>query len=1485
MLGSSPSVVSAEASLLPGSAALSLTDEASPLHQSNPWEEIYIYTQISSITNRLDEDRHRAVLPHVLRATPDSASDFAAAYATVRKAFPFSPFAPFFVSEESAPLMALYDTGALRAYSSDGLSVITLAAATRLNLKVQPVQLQLSGVGKTSIVGYVDSLPFECFTQRKEEMPRGHKHTLCSVFVVDTLQLPFLDLIISPEALRAHLPLRLGMTNLTNGSKKFSFLPLRPSSFVPCAVPPPKVSPPSPVGSPPSDSPTPLSKEYHHFLGGKDLSSLTALVSHLEGHDEPTGFNILSVADHEAVRDLQNPSVQAANLQAALDDPTVPEEAKVAIRANTPLFGELKSSTGCTVPPITVDLIDGTRPWGVCHQPVPKKPEVLEFLKAEIKKLLDDNIVARVPDIPGAADFTSPCLVVQSGQDNKLRLVQALLKLNAASKKFPYTLPTSPDLLKATAGKKWFTHLDLVKAFFQVRLHEASQQYFSFRLPNMGDFPGGRFQYLRMPLGWVNATYVFQRIMNNLFSDLISQGVVLSYLDDILILTDTKEEHLKVLSEVLKRLREAGFIANAKKCSFMQPHANFLGMRVDGNTVTILPKHLEALQKLPRPQSLKDLQIALGFFNYYRNLVPGFAQVAAPLYALTGPGTIVKNFWSPVHTTSFERLKTLLFENCSIHLPSGSGEFVVRTDASNLGYGGCVLQKQGDRFVPLGFYSVQAPRSIKHVGEIEMSAFSFVVSQAKDFLSGVRFTWESDHANLRAVNHKSPILQRVALDLQGFDFTFKHVPGKDMHDADFLSRLPALEWPKFPPIGCYMLLSAFQAYPSLPLSAFSGTRFLHLAKELSDPKLVAFPAVASSEASAMARRRSSRAATAAATALTESGVSALLPDIEESSLEEDLVSFNAAGAAIRQGVASRKATKARAILAEALAEPSTASSNSSSTPSSEAPTAGNVAQLHLPSLPEPRIPSSPSSESYHRLVQALRRPDVRSPTPLTLAICDAQVAFKVSELAVSAEWSTEPVVDQLGVQRDLHLYKGLIFIPQDATTLHLRLLSLVHDAPNSHPQVDTVMDSLSSGCGVIWPFMKRDAEAFIRSCYICQRTHARRTHRHVTPLHPRPPPAKPRMRLVADILGPMPSHGPGCPTHVLVIVDSLTRFTSAYPITPKTGGDPTSAEVISVFQRHMTFWGFPQELQTDRASIFHSEEFATFVKASHFLHHHTTPRHAQSNGLVEKLNDLIQISIRAHTGTRVEDWPDHLDQVISDLNDRKHSVLRCSPYEATFGFARRTHASAAVSGPLSPDVESEEELRSAIEALHKAITDLVALSHLYTRKDQEARANRVAASLTSHRTFKKGDFVLLQNAPTPGKLLSHFSPVPYEVISLESYDIYVLRNILSPKATLKAHASHMKLLDCSRTSPAQHLQYCLDAGEQVVHSIAAHQREADGSFKFLVEWDALGLMSSTWEPPEVLQRVQAFKDYVAAHNLRIKFKKRSASDAAMSVSS
>ena len=374
------------------------------------------------------------------------------------------------------------------------------------------------------------------------------------------------------------------------------------------------------------------------------------------------------------------------------------------------------------------------------------------------------------------------------------------------------------------------------------------------------------------------------------------------------------------------------------------------------------------------------------------------------------------------------------------------------------------------------------------------------------------------------------------------------------------------------------------------------------------------------------------------------------------------------------------------------------------------------------------------------------------------------------------------------------------------------------------------------------------------------------------------------MRLVADILGPMPSKGPGSPTHILVAVDSLTRFTSAYTISPKSGGDPTSAEVISAFKKHMTFWGYPLELQTDRASIFHSEEFAKFAQASHFQHHWTTPRHAQSNGLVEKINYLIQIYIRAHTGTRVEDWPAYLDQVICDLNDRKHSVLRCSPYEATFGFPRRSSSTAAVSHSSPSDVESEEDIREAVAAIHTSISNLVALAQQRTHEDQQARAKLVASSLKRHRVFNKGDYVILQNAPTPGKLLSHFSPVPYEVVSVENYDIYMLRNILSPRATLKAHASHMKYLDCSRFSPAQHLQFCLDAGEQVVHSILAHRREADGSYMFLVQWDVLGLMSSTWEPPESLQKVLAFKDYVSSHNLRISFRKRSTPGSALSIS-
>ena len=199
----------------------------------DPLEELYVHTQLLDIGKSVEASKLR---PRSSKGSISPAADFAASYAGIRNAYPLTPFAPFFASGSSVPLLALYDTGALRAFSPDGLNVITLSAATRLGLQVLPIQLTLSGVGSTSIVGVVNILPFECFTQTTHQTPQCHKHSLIKVFVVDSLQPPFIDLIISPESLRTHTPLRLGMSNLISGSTTFSFLAQVPSSFQPCPV-------------------------------------------------------------------------------------------------------------------------------------------------------------------------------------------------------------------------------------------------------------------------------------------------------------------------------------------------------------------------------------------------------------------------------------------------------------------------------------------------------------------------------------------------------------------------------------------------------------------------------------------------------------------------------------------------------------------------------------------------------------------------------------------------------------------------------------------------------------------------------------------------------------------------------------------------------------------------------------------------------------------------------------------------------------------------------------------------------------------------------------------------------------------------------------------------------------------------------------------------------------------------------------------------
>jgi hypothetical protein len=145
----------------------------------------------------------------------------------------------------------------------------------------------------------------------------------------------------------------------------------------------------------------------------------------------------------------------------------------------------------------------------------------------------------------------------------------------------------------------------------------------------------GLFKPLVMFFGLTNSLATFQALMNSIFADLIAKGVIAVYLDDILIYTKTIKEHCRVTCKVLCCLEENDLYLRPAKCKFKCTEVKYLGMLIQENHVSMDPAKVQAVTDWPTSQNLKDVKGSLGFANFYRCFIEGFARIAQPLNGLT----------------------------------------------------------------------------------------------------------------------------------------------------------------------------------------------------------------------------------------------------------------------------------------------------------------------------------------------------------------------------------------------------------------------------------------------------------------------------------------------------------------------------------------------------------------------------------------------------------------------------------------------------------------------------------------------------------------------------------------------------------------------------------------------------------------------------------------------------------------------------------
>ncbi|VDC05427.1 unnamed protein product [Peniophora sp. CBMAI 1063] len=229
---------------------------------------------------------------------------------------------------------------------------------------------------------------------------------------------------------------------------------------------------------------------------------------------------------------------------------------------------------------------------------------------------------------PSKSPMASPFFFVKK-KDGTLRPVQDYRILNTGTVKNTYPLPLISDIVDRLTGAKIFSKMDVRWGYNNIRIKEGDEWKAAFKTNR------GLFEPLVMFFGLTNSPATFQTMMNEIFRDMIDEGVISIYMDDILVHTKELTHHRDTVNRVLQRLQDHDLYLKPEKCQFERDSVEFLGLVVSHNQMSMDPVKVAGVMGWPTPRNIKEIQSFIGFTNFYRHFIADFSSIARPLFDLT----------------------------------------------------------------------------------------------------------------------------------------------------------------------------------------------------------------------------------------------------------------------------------------------------------------------------------------------------------------------------------------------------------------------------------------------------------------------------------------------------------------------------------------------------------------------------------------------------------------------------------------------------------------------------------------------------------------------------------------------------------------------------------------------------------------------------------------------------------------------------------
>ena len=404
-------------------------------------------------------------------------------------------------------------------------------------------------------------------------------------------------------------------------------------------------------------------------------------------------------------------------------------------------------------------------------------------MKAKVDKELD-WLLERKFIRPSSSPWASPMVTVKK-PDGSARLCVDFRKINGLTRQTPFYMPRVEEVLEGVGRAHFISKLDLSKGYYQVQLAEQAIPKTAFISHR------GVFEFTRMPFGVRNAPACFQELMQQVLKE--QRQWATAYMDDVVVYSNTWEEHLDHISRVLQALRQAGLTANPEKCRWGGRAIEFLGHWIGGGNMTIPSHKIEVLQNYNKPVTKRGLRAFIGTVSFYRRYIQQLAKYTAILTPMTAKQAPQKLDWTAEGEEAFRYICNFFCNIPVLCIPEVQDIVSIVTDASGRGIGGVLQVERDGDWQPAAYYSRQLRGAENRYSATELEALALVetVAHFGHYLYGKSFKAFTDHKPLEQLvtsTRLNPRLARMSFKLQHWLINIIYLPGVLNTLADALSR-------------------------------------------------------------------------------------------------------------------------------------------------------------------------------------------------------------------------------------------------------------------------------------------------------------------------------------------------------------------------------------------------------------------------------------------------------------------------------------------------------------------------------------------------------------------------------------------------------------------------------------------------------------------------------------------------------------------------